>query len=62
MQVSQSSGYSSQMMMQNVSMSMIKRTSDMTAQAVDKLMSSVIPQGASAPMRPGVGQKLDVYA
>lgn len=61
MQVSPSN-YSSQMMMQDVSMSMIKRSGDMTAQAVDKIMSSVAPQGASEPVRPGIGQNLNVYA
>ncbi|MEI0602671.1 putative motility protein [Brachyspira alvinipulli] len=62
MDISAYSSYSANMLKQDVSLSMIRKTSDMQAQAVDKIMSSVQPQAVSAPVRPGVGQNLNVYA
>lgn len=42
---------------------MIRKSTDMQAQAIDKIMSSAIqPQAISEPMRPGVGERLNVYA
>ena len=62
MDISAYSSYSANMLKQDVSLSMIRKTSDMQAQAVDKIMSSVQPQAVSAPVRPGIGQNLNVYA
>ncbi|WP_028329345.1 putative motility protein [Brachyspira alvinipulli] len=62
MDISAYSSYSANMLKQDISLSMIRETSDMQAQAVDKIMSSVQPQAVSAPVRPGVGQNLNVYA
>ncbi|WP_297203191.1 putative motility protein [uncultured Brachyspira sp.] len=62
MDISAYNSYSSNMLEQDISISMIRKTSDMQAQAVDKIMSSVQPQAVSAPVRPGVGQNLNVYA
>ena len=62
MDLSAYSSYSTGMLKQDISISMIRKTSDMQAQAVDKIMSSVQPQAVSAPVRPGVGQNLNVYA
>ena len=62
MDISAYNSYSTAMLKQDVSLSMIRKTSDMQAQAVDKIMSSVQPQAVSAPVRPGVGQNLNVYA
>ena len=62
MDISAYSSYSANMLKQDVSLSMIRKTSDMQAQAVDEIMSSVQPQAVSAPVRPGVGQNLNVYA
>lgn len=62
MDISAYNSYSSNMLKQDISISMIRKTSDMQAQAVDKIMSSVQPQAVSAPVRPGVGQNLNVYA
>ncbi|WP_295160839.1 putative motility protein [uncultured Brachyspira sp.] len=47
---------------QDISLSIIRNTSDMQAQAVDKIMTSIQPQAVSAPMRPGVGERLSTYA
>ncbi|MEI0476281.1 putative motility protein [Brachyspira pulli] len=62
MDISAYNTYSTAMLKQDVSLSMIRKTSDMQAQAVDKIMSSVQPQAVSAPVRPGIGQNLNVYA
>lgn len=62
MDISSYNTYSTAMLKQDVSLSMIRKTSDMQAQAVDKIMSSVQPQAVSAPVRPGIGQNLNVYA
>ena len=62
MDISAQNTYSTAMLKQDVSLSMIRKTSDMQAQAVDKIMSSVQPQAVSAPVRPGIGQNLNVYA
>ncbi|WP_157153899.1 MULTISPECIES: putative motility protein [Brachyspira] len=62
MDISAYNSYSTAMLKQDVSLSMIRKTSDMQAQAVDKIMSSVQPQAVSAPVRPGIGQNLNVYA
>lgn len=62
MDISAYNSYSTAMLKQDISLSMIRKTSDMQAQAVDKIMSSVQPQGVSAPIRPGVGEKLSTYA
>lgn len=62
MDISAYNSYSANMLKQDISLSMIRKTSDMQAQAVDKIMSSVQPQSVSAPVRPGVGQNLNVYA
>lgn len=62
MDISAYNTYSTAMLKQDVSLSMIRKTSDMQAQAVDKIMSSVQPQAVSAPARPGIGQNLNVYA
>ncbi|ADG72478.1 putative motility protein [Brachyspira innocens] len=62
MDISAYNSYSTAMLKQDISLSMIRKTSDMQAQAVDKIMSSVQPQAVSAPVRPGIGQNLNVYA
>ena len=62
MDISAYNSYSANMLKQYISLSMIRKTSDMQAQAVDKIMSSVQPQSVSAPVRPGDGQNLNVYA
>lgn len=62
MDISVYNSYSTAMLKQDISLSMIRKTSDMQAQAVDKIMSSVQPQAVSAPVRPGIGQNLNVYA
>ncbi|WP_300756925.1 putative motility protein [uncultured Brachyspira sp.] len=62
MDISAYNSYSTAMLKQDISLSMIRKTSDMQAQAVDKIMSSVQPQTVSAPVRPGIGQNLNVYA
>ena len=62
MDITAYNSYSTAMLKQDVSLSMIRKTSDMQAQAVDKIMSSVQPQAVSAPVRPGIGQNLNVYA
>ena len=62
MDISAYNTYSTAMLKQDISLSMIRKTSDMQAQAVDKIMSSVQPQAVSAPVRPGIGQNLNVYA
>lgn len=62
MDISAYNTYSTAMLKQDVSLSMIRKTSDIQAQAVDKIMSSVQPQAVSAPVRPGIGQNLNVYA
>ena len=62
MDISAYNTYSTAMLKQDVSLSMIRKTSDMQAQAVDKIMSSVQPQAVSAPVRPEIGQNLNVYA
>ena len=62
MDISAYNTYSTAILKQDVSLSMIRKTSDMQAQAVDKIMSSVQPQAVSAPVRPGIGQNLNVYA
>lgn len=62
MDISAYNTYSTAMLKQDISLSIIRKTSDMQAQAVDKIMSSVQPQAVSAPVRPGIGQNLNVYA
>ncbi|WP_300720881.1 putative motility protein [uncultured Brachyspira sp.] len=62
MDISAYNSYSAAMLTQDVSLSMIRKTSDMQAQAVDKIMTSVQPQAVSAPIRPGVGERLSTYA
>ena len=62
MDITAYNSYSTAMLKQDISLSMIRKTSDMQAQAVDKIMSSVQPQAVSAPVRPGIGQNLNVYA
>ncbi|WP_295157447.1 putative motility protein [uncultured Brachyspira sp.] len=62
MDISAYNSYSAAMLKQDVSLSMIRKTSDMQAQAVDKIMTSVQPQAVSAPIRPGVGERLSTYA
>lgn len=62
MDISAYNTYSTAMLKQDVSLSMIRKTSDMQAQAVDKIMTSIQPQAVSAPMRPGVGERLSTYA
>ena len=62
MDLSAYSSYSTGMLKQDISLSMIIKTSDMQAQAVDKIMTSIQPQAVSAPVRPGIGQNLNVYA
>ena len=62
MEISGYNSYSTALLKQDISLSMIRKTSDMQAQAVDKIMTSVQPQAVSAPVRPGIGQNLNVYA
>ena len=63
MYVSAYNSYSTAALKQDVSLSMIRKSTDMQAQAIDKIMSSAIqPQAISEPMRPGVGERLNVYA
>lgn len=63
MDVSAYNSYSTVALKQDVSLSMIRKSTDMQAQAIDKIMSSAIqPQAISEPMRPGVGERLNVYA
>lgn len=55
MQISNNYGnYSSNMIKQVAAMNMIKASSNMAAQTVDKLMTSVLPSG--------VGEKINTYA
>lgn len=61
MDVSAYNSYSTAALKQDVSLSMIRKSTDM--QAIDKIMSSAIqPQAISEPMRPGIGERLNVYA
>ncbi|MEI0580553.1 putative motility protein [Brachyspira pilosicoli] len=63
MDISAYNSYSTAALKQDVSLSMIRKSTDMQAQAIDKIMSSAIqPQAISEPMRPGVGERLNVYA
>lgn len=62
MEISGYNSYSTALLKQDISLSMIRKTTDMQAQAVDKIMTSVQPQAVSAPVRPGIGQNLNVYA
>ena len=54
MDISAYNSYSTAALKQDVSLSMIRKSTDMQAQAIDKIMSSAIqPQAISEPMRPG---------
>lgn len=63
MQVSPYADYSKYSVLNNVSMSMIKKSADMQSVSLDKIMSSVEAVGStSAAIRPGIGERINTYA